>query len=302
MRNFEIVGKIKELQSKLADVKTEENGLHVQMKMKITEAKAVQGERDRLNDEVKELSQKPRNILEERKDIWDSIKGTNEEKKKIFKEMQPQLQKIGELRKVRDEYNRASRGTMEKLHDYLTSTMEPLIKSDINLKNELYMYQFLFELRDRIITKREADRIHREIVRIKEEELSKFNRTLGALEGQIGEMKEKSHTNLKLARELWSERDGVRDIAQKRHNEYLELNRQIKEIKKKIDTVKKERWGIINEIDQWRNEFKKSDKERKDADRGRRLKDAMEKFRNGESLSLDEMGLLLEAGELGDEK
>ena len=298
MQNFEIVAKIKEQQAKLEDVRSEEDLLHVQLRNKISEVKEAQKRRDELNDAVKELSQKPKDILTERRDIWDNIKGTNEEKRKILRQMQPYLQRIGELRRIRDEYNDTSRGTLERLLENFESTTEALLSFDINLKNELYLYSYLFEIQDRVLIKREADMIHKEIVRIKEEDLSKFNREIEKMEGFIGEMKERSHSDLKTAKGLWNERDSMRELAQKEHRRFLEINGQIREIKRSIGDKRHERNGIWKEINTWRDEFKKSGSERQYSDKNRRLLDARAKFKRGESLSLDEMGLLLDAGDL----
>ncbi|MCK5772759.1 MAG: hypothetical protein KAH57_03135 [Thermoplasmata archaeon] len=298
MQNFEIVAKIKEQQAKLEDVRSEEDLLHVQLRNKISEVKEAQKKRDELNDAVKELSQKPKGILTERKDIWDNIKGTNEDKRKLLRQMQPYLQRIGELRRIRDEYNDTSRGTLERLLENIESTREALLSFDINLKNELYLYSYLFELQDRLLIKKEADLIHREIVRIKEEELSRFNKKIEKMEGFIGEMKERSHSDLKAAKGLWSERDSMRELAQKEHRRFLEINGQIREIKRAIGDKRHERNGIWKQINNWRDEFKKSGAERQYSDNNRRLLDARAKFKKGDSLSLDEMGLLLEAGDL----
>jgi len=298
MQNFEIKARIKELQDQLAQVKSEEDILHVQLRNRINEVKEVQSRRDELNRKVKELSRKPKEILEDRKEIWDDIKETNRDKKKIFSMMQPYLQRIGELRKIRDAYNSASRGTLDKLQDQYDSTMTSLMGSDINLKSELYLYGLLFDIRDRMVLKREADSVHTEIVRIKEKDLSCFNRELNGMEDVIGQMKERSHEELETAKSFWSERDSIREKAQKEHERFLEINSMIKDIKRDIGRKKKERRGIINRIDDWRKEFKKSHGQRVESDKARRLEEARKKYKRGESLSLDEMGLLLESGEL----
>ncbi|MGA1821539.1 MAG: hypothetical protein ACMUIG_03320 [Thermoplasmatota archaeon] len=298
MKNFEIVAKIKDLQAELNVIKEEEDILHVQLRTRINEAKSVQERRDELNQKVKELSQKPRELLGERKEIWDDIKETSGMKREIIREIQPYLKRIGELRNIRDDYNRASRGLIEKLVENYESTRTSLLESDINLKNELYLYQFLFELRDRIYAKNNADRIHSEIVRIKEVDLSKYNQHLSALDEKIGEMKEKSHTELQEAKGLWSERDMVRDEAQKYHQDLMEINKVIRDIKRDINRKRKEKREIIRRIEDWRREFKKDKSERDRSDKQRKLKEALSKYKRGESLSLDEMGLLLEAGEI----
>lgn len=298
MKNFEIVTKIKELQAELKVMNEEEDILHVQLRTRINEAKSAQEKRDELNLKVKELSQKPRELLGERKDLWDGIKETSGMKREVIREIQPYLRRIGELRSIRDDYNRASRGLIERLNENYESTRTSLLETDINLKNELYLYQFLFELRDRIFTKNNADRIHKEIVRIKEVDLSKYNQHLTELDDRIGEMKDKSHSELEEAKGLWSERDQVRDEAQKYHQNLMDINKIIRDIKRDINRKRKEKREIIRRIEDWRREFKKDRNGRDRSDKQRKLKEALSKYKRGESLSLDEMGLLLEAGEL----
>jgi uncharacterized coiled-coil DUF342 family protein len=298
VKNFEIIQKLKELRDQMSVLKEEEDLLHVQLKNRINEARDLQAKRDDLNAKVKELSSKPREILSERKDIWDDIKVTGAEKGKLIRQIQPYLQRIGEVRKVRDAYNTASRGTMERLIENYKATSDQLLGSDINLKNELYLFELLFSMRDRIYVKRKADKLHREIVRIKEVDLAIYNKAMEDLDIKIDVMKERSHTDLEAAKGLWTERDMIRAEAQGHHKAYLEKNREIKDIKKAIDRKKREKHDLFTIIDSWSSELKKSPEERRQLDNQRRLKDALAKYKQGESLSLEEMGMLLEAGEL----
>jgi len=298
MKNFEIINKLKELQAEMALHKEEEDLLHVQLKNRIAEARDLRERRDSLNEKVKELSGKPKEILQDRKEIWDTIKVTGEEKRKALKEIQPYLRRIGEIRKVRDTYNYASRGSMDRLSESYETTLEQLMKGDMNLKNELFLFEMLFRLRDRIYVKRKADMLHREIVRIKEEDLAKYNKIMEELDIRIDGMKERSHSDLETARDIWSERDQVRSQAQKLHKDYLEKNREIRDIKKSTDAKKRTKHDLYRTMDEWRSELKKTPEERRQLDKGRRLQEALAKYRKGESLSLEEMGMLLEAGEL----
>lgn len=298
MRNHEIAKKIKELRAEIGEIKEEEDLLHVQLRNKISDAKKTQAKRDELNTVVQRLSKKPKELMGERKEIWDDIKQKNSKKRGVVKEIKPYLKRIGDLRKERNAYNAASRGTMDRLVENYNGIMKTLMESDMNLKNELSTLDFLFELRDRLYAKSQADRIHKEIVRIKEEELSRYNEKMDNIEETIGEMKERSHEELQTAKEMWSERDQVRDEAQEYHHKLMDINREIRDIKKEIGRQKKKKRQLIRRIEDWKKEFKKSKTEREEADKKRKLKDAREKYKRGESLSLDEMGLLLEAGEL----
>jgi len=298
VKNYEIIGRLTELRERMGVLKEEEDLLHVQLRNRITEAKELQAKRDELNDRVKELSSKPKDILNERKEIWEDIKETGAEKGKLIRQIQPYLQRIGEIRKVRDTYNSASRGTMERLAENYNATIDQLLNADINLKSELFLYESLANLRDRIYVKRKADRLHKEIVRIKEEDLARYNKAMEDLDIRIDVMKERSHTDLEAAKGIWSERDQIRAEAQKMHKAYLDKNREIKDIKKAIDQKKRQKYELFKEIDGYSLELKKSPEERRQFDNQRRLQDAKAKYKRGESLSLEEMGLLLDAGEL----
>ena len=300
MKNHEIAQKIRDLRAEIGEIKEEEDLLHVRLRNKINEAKKTQAKRDELNKVVQKLSRKPKELMGERKEIWDDIKDKNSKKRNVIKEIKPYLRRIGELRKERDVYNSASRGTMDRLVENYNGIKKTLMESDMNLKNELSSFEFLFELRDRLYAKKQADRLHMEIVRIKEEELSRYNERIDNIEETIGEMKEKSHEELQAAKEMWSERDEVRDEAQKFHAQLMELNNEIRDIKKDIGKQKRKKKELIRRIEDWKREFKKSKEERAESDKNRRLTEAREKYKRGESLSLDEMGLLLEAGELKD--
>ncbi|MGA1848437.1 MAG: hypothetical protein ACMUHB_03765 [Thermoplasmatota archaeon] len=298
MQNFEIAQKIKDIRERISEIKEEVDIINVRIQNKSTEVDSIRERRDRLNDQVKQLSRKPKEIMEERKEVWEGISETNEEKRKVFKEMQPFLQRIGELRKERDIYNDASRGTLDRLKENYQSTMENLISSDINLKNELYLYQYLFELRDRLLVKSRADQVHQQIVRIKEVDLSKYNTELRSMEKQIGELKSQSHEGLEEAKELWSRRDEIRERAQKEHKAYIEAVKQLRNLNRQGWERRKKVQELYRQIDDWKKEFKKSHEERKRSDMGRKTKDAVAKYKRGEKLSLEELSLVMESGEM----
>lgn len=298
MQNFEIVQKLRELNDQINELKEESDIIQVKVQNKITEVDSLRDKRDQLNKRVQELSKKPKEIMSERKDMWENIEETNEEKKRIYKHMQPYLQRIGELRKVRDRFNDGSRGTLDRLVDNYNGTKENLLTSDVNLKNELFLYQYLFEIRDRILIKSKADQIHQEIVKIKEVDLAGFNKELSQMENQIGDLKEQSHEGLEEAKELWSKRDEMRDMAQKEHVAYVEAVKQLKNLKKQSWEKRKEIRDLYRKKDEWKKEFKKSPQERRQADKGRKTKDAVAKYKRGEKLSLEELSLVMESGEM----
>ncbi len=298
MQNFEVAQKIKDVREKISELMEEVDIINVKIENRSTEVDAIKERRDNLNDKVKELSQKPKEIMSERKGMWENIDQTSGEKKKIFKEMQPFLQKIGELRKVRDVYNDISRGTMDRLKDNYTSTRKNLLSSDINLKNELYLYQYLFELKARLLVKRKADNIHHDIIMIKEVDLFKYNEELRSIEQQIGGLKSQSHDGLVTAKELWQQRDEIRDKAQNEHKSFIEGIKQLKILKKQGWEKRKKIQQHYREIDEWRKEFKRSPEERKRSDTGRKTKDAVAKYKRGEKLSLEELSLVMESGEM----
>ncbi len=301
MQNFEIAGKIREVREKINELRDEEEIIHVKIKNKLSEVDSFKDKRDELNDKVKDLSQKPKQILEKRKAVWENIEEMNTEKRTIYKEMQPYLQRIGELRKVRDSHNHASRGTFDRLKMNFEQTKDNLLNDDISLKNELYLYDFLFELRDRLIVKSMADVIHREIVRVKEIDLKKYNKEMGEMEHEIGDLKSESHEGLISAKEFWAKRDDVRDEAQAQHKAFINALNEVKALKKHGWKIKKEVTSYYRKIDELKKEFDKSPQERRRSDNDRRLVDVLAKYKSGESLSLEELSLLVESGKMNND-
>ncbi len=298
MQNFEIAQKIRDIREKISELRDEGDILEVKIQNKISEVESIRQRRDELNNKVKDLSRKPKEILAKRKEVWENIEEMNEEKRNLYKEMQPYLQRIGELRKVRDAYNQASRGTLERLLNSYEGTINNLLKDDISLKNELYLYNFLFEIKDRLLVKARADVIHREIVRIKEVDLKRFNEVMGEMEDNIGEMKSESHEGLQTAKELWTMRDNIREEAQNEHKAFLEGMNVIKNMKREVWKLRKEVTTLYREIDDWKKEFKKGPQDRLRSDMDRKLQDALAKYKRGESLSLEELSLLVESGNI----
>lgn len=300
MRNHDIAQKIRDIREKISELREEDEILSVKIKNKMAEVDSLKEKRDELNNQVKELSSKPKEIMTQRKEVWGNIEDMNEEKKSLYKKMQPYLQRIGELRKVRDELNHASRGRLDRLVKNMEQTSNSLLTDDLSLKNELYQYDFLFEIRDRILIKARADAIHQEIVRIKEVDLKEYNQVIDKMENRIGGLKSQSHEGLMTAKEIWTKRDEIRDEAQKYHKEFIQALNSAKEIKKQGWKLKKEINSLYREIDNWKKEFDKSPAERKKADNSRRLEEVLAKYKKGESLSLEELSLLVESGKMKD--
>ncbi|HHD16872.1 MAG TPA: hypothetical protein ENK47_09200 [Euryarchaeota archaeon] len=298
MQNFEIASKIRELRDRISELREEEEILALKIENKFNEMEAVKKRRDELNDKVRELSRKPKDILQKRKEMWENIENMTTEKKNLFREMQPYLRRIGELRKLRDSYNEASRGTLERLKENLKETEKNLLKDDLSLKNELYLYNYLFELRDRLLVKARADAVHREIVRIKEEELSRFNKILSEFDTGIDDLKSNSHEGLMTAKEMWARRDEIREKAQKEHQAFIDGMKIVSDLKKKRWKIKREMTALYRQIDEWKKEFKKSPKERMSSDRDRKLKEALIKYKKGDKLSLEELSILVESGKM----
>jgi uncharacterized coiled-coil DUF342 family protein len=298
MQNFEIASKIREIRDQISEIHEEIEILDLRVQNKNTEVDSLKEKRDSLNAKVKELSEKPREIMEDRKDMWENISETTEEKKKIFKEMKPHIKRMGEIRKVRDELNEASRGTLDRLKENYLNTKKNLLTSDINLKNELFLYQYIFEIRDRLLIKMEADKQHQRIIRIREVDLAKYNQEINRMEGQIGDLKSQSHEGLETAKELWARRDELREKAQKEHKAFIEGLKQLKGLQRQIWERRKKIHQLYRQIDDWKKEFKKSHEERKRSDKGRKLKDAVAKYKKGEKLSLEELSLVMESGEM----
>jgi uncharacterized coiled-coil DUF342 family protein len=148
------------------------------------------------------------------------------------------------------------------------------------------------------MVKARADVIHQEIVRIKEVDLKRFNEVMGEMEDNIGEMKSESHEGLQTAKELWTMRDNIREEAQKEHKAFIEGMNVIKNMKRDVWKLRKEITTLYREIDDWKKEFKKGPQERLRSDMDRKLQDALAKYKRGESLSLEELSLLVESGKI----
>ena len=148
------------------------------------------------------------------------------------------------------------------------------------------------------MVKREADIHHQRIVRIKEVDLAKYNDELQKMEGEIGSLKSQSHEGLETAKELWARRDDLRERAQKEHMAFIDGIKQLKGLQKQVWDRRRKMQQLYRRIDDWKKEFKKLPEERNKADLGRKQKDAVAKYKRGEKLSLEELSLVMESGEM----
>ena len=287
-----------ELKGRISELRDELERSRLKFKELVRQAEEARQTRDRLNGEVKELSAQIRKIFEERAGRLKRIEELKGEKNRIYEEMSPYSSTVRELKEIRNRYNEAARGREESLLRRLQDIVGTLRERDLSPKQELILFEQAVILRYRILARRVADAVHRKILEMGEEALLPHIEKLKELDRKMDEEYRAARELLEKARELIAKRDSLRAEAQENHQRFISLDREIKELKVKMDAARLALKKLREEERELLKKLRGGRRARLMVERELKLKEARKKYQRGETLSLEELRLLMEAGDV----
>ena len=282
--------RIEEFRTKLRSIRDERRSL-------IEELKELRAKRRELIEKIRERRAKIRELIEERNKLREEIEKLFEERKKVIEEYRKARQEAMEIRN-KYESLMAEVGVPERVLRRRIAALERRIETQpLSRDAERDLVVRISHLEAMLQTLMEAKKLKRKFIEImaEAERWRFFIRDTGerikALKSQVSEMN-------KQISDLIKELDEIRP-------EVDELSKEIEEKSNKVDEMKAQMDAIFQDLTAARETLKKAYEETYAATKqveeqlkSKLAQEALEKYKSGGKLTLEELKALIEAGYL----
>ncbi|NOQ48256.1 MAG: phosphoserine phosphatase [Methanococcoides sp.] len=297
MSEKDLKNTINDYRTKITQNERTLKGVFRDLKLHRTNIDELKEKRDKLNAQVKELATKAR---EEKKlrDIANEkiseIKGTRDE---IRSEKDKVTGSITELKTKRDEYNKQSRGSVESLSKAYAGELDKFLNADIPLKHEIDIFEKLSDLGERIGAASQADELHSKIVETyrSSESIYKADGTVGKDVKGLAEESQKHHLSMLAS---YKKIDELRKEADLYHAQIKETYDVVSPIREKIDPLKTKISELRDELSTYLDKLNEIQLEHDEKKLDEKHIVAKEKFEKTGRMSLEDLRLLMEKGDL----
>ncbi len=272
-------------------------GVFEELKLHKTNIDELKEKRNELNAKVRELAKKAREEKTQRDDINKKIADLKSRRNEVAGERNKVVKDINDLKKKRDQYNEQSKGSLETLSKAYAEDLDKFLNADIPLKHELDLFEKLNELEKRLEAAKAANHFHKQVINIYENtrDIGDEERDVSKEIKQLAEKSQQHHLNMI---KLYNQVDEIRKEADKFHSQIKETYQVIAPTREKIDPLKTKISNLrdelsiyldrLNDIQTHKDEQKKSDQHVA----------AKEKFEKTGKLSLDELRVLMDKGDI----
>lgn len=250
--------------------------------------------RDEKNREVQQLRQKARELKERRDDVNKQIRDLKKNREEINAKLDLLYQEVVEYRTKRDEYNQLRRLKMpkEKIEERIEKLeWELQTNPNITSEREKQIVDQIQVLATELEIIQQSNRFHQKLqeTRKKIESLKKARRAISLDIQKLANQSQQFHEEMI---KTFQRADEVKKEADEYHKKVLELREKIRDIRRQLREVEKR----IVEYDEKHKELiayrlVARMRAKRDATFEKAVK-ALEKFKRGEKLTLDEILLL----------
>jgi uncharacterized coiled-coil DUF342 family protein len=293
----ELKGKVNELRSKIEKSERQLASIFKELKINRTDIDELKGKRDTLNHQVKEKVAKAQALRDRRDEINNQIGEYKEKRSGINSKTQELFSGIAGLKEQRDECNRLSHGSVESLSKAYEAELDALFNKELPLAVEIKIMQKLDDLSKRLEAAKKANELHSQIQESYKEskgihkEGDEFHEKIQALSDESQKCHLEMLENFKTA-------DEIRKEANMYHAQLTDKIANINSIKEKIDPLKN---GIANsrkELSLYLDKLKDLQLAKDENKVSQKHNDAREKLQKNARLSLEDLKLLIEKGDV----
>jgi len=285
---------IKRIKREIEALEKERNEIRAKLEELDKELQIWIQKRDEKNNEVKELRQKGREYKAKRDEINAQIQELKKNREEINAKLDLLYQEILEYRTKRDEYNQLRRLKMppEKIQERIEKLeWELQTNPNITPEREKQIVDQIQVLATELEILQQAQRFHTKLqeTRKKVDQLKKARRAISMEIQKLANQSQQFHEGMIKA---FNQADEVKKEADEYHAKVVELREKIKEVRKELREIEKK----IREYDERHKELiayrlVARMRSKKDASFEKAV-EALEKFKKGEKLTLDELLLL----------
>ncbi len=285
---------IKRIKREIEALEKERNEIRAKLDELEKELQIWMQKRDEKNNEVKQLRQKGREYKARRDEINKQIQELKKNREEINAKLDLLYQEILEYKTKRDEYNQLRRMKMapEKIQEKIEKLeWELQTNPNITPDREKQIVDQIQVLATELEIIQQADRFHKKLVeaRKKVDQLKKARRNISLEVQKLANQSQQFHEQMIKA---FNQADEVKKEADEYHAKVIELREKIREVRRELREIEKK----IREYDEKHKEliaYRLVARMRAKKDTSfEKAVEALEKFKRGEKLSLDELLLL----------
>ena len=293
----ELKGKVNELRSRIEKSERQLASIFKDLKINRTDIDELKEKRDSLNQQVKEKVAKAQELRSRRDDINKEISAYKGKRSDINSKTQELFSGIAGLKEKRDECNKFSHGSVDSLTKAYEAELEAFLNKELPLAVEIKIFQKLSDLSKRLEAAQKANELHSEIQdRYREskgihKEGDEFHETIQKLSDESQACHLEMLENFKSA-------DEIRKEANMYHAQLTDKIANVNSIKEKIDPLKTSIANSRKELSLYLERLKDVQLTKDEHKVSQKHNDAREKLQKNARLSLEDLKLLIEKGDV----
>jgi uncharacterized coiled-coil DUF342 family protein len=293
----ELKSKVNELRSRIEKSERQLVSIFKELKINRTNIDELREKRDSLNQQVKEKVAKAQELRSKRDEINKEIAEYKEKRSDVNSKTQELFSGIAGLKEQRDECNKLSHGSVESLSKAYEEELEAFLTKELPLAVEIKIFQKLSDLSKRLEAAQMANDLHSQIQE-RYKESKGIHKEGDEFHESIHKLSDESQTCHLEMLENFKSADEIRKEANMYHAQLTDKITNVNSIKEKIDPLKN---GIANsrkELSLYLEKLKDLQITKDEHKVSQKHNDAREKLQKNARLSLEDLKLLIEKGDV----
>ncbi|AKB17301.1 coiled-coil protein [Methanosarcina sp. WWM596] len=262
-----------------------------------TDIDELKEKRDSLNKQVKERVAKAQSLRDRRDEINKQIGEYKEKRSDVNSKTQKLFSGIADLKEQRDECNKLSHGSVESLSRAYEAELDALLNKELPLAVEIKIIQKLNDLINRLEAAKKANELH-SLIQDSYKESKGIHKEGDEFHKKIQELSDKSQACHLEMLENFKAADEIRKEANMYHAQLTDKIANINSIKEKIDPLKSNIAGNRKELSSYLDRLKDIQLTKNEHKVSQKHSDAREKLQKNARLSLEDLKLLIEKGDV----
>jgi uncharacterized coiled-coil DUF342 family protein len=293
----ELKGKVNELRSRIEKSERQLASIFKELKFNRTDIDELKEKRDSLNQQVKEKVAKAQELRSKRDDINKEISSFKGKRSDINSKTQELFSGIAGLKEQRDECNKYSHGSVDSLSKAYEDELEAFLNKELPLAVEIKIFQKLTDLNKRLEAAQKANELHSQIQeRYRESKgIHKEGDEFHEIIQKLSDESQACHLEML---ENFKSADEIRKEANMYHAQLTDKIANVNVIKEKIDPLKTSIANSRKELNIYLDKLKDVQLTKDEHKVSQKHNDAREKLQKNARLSLEDLKLLIEKGDV----
>ncbi|WP_340820724.1 phosphoserine phosphatase [Methanolobus sp. WCC4] len=297
MTEKDLKNKVNDLRTEIGHHERELKGLFRELKLHRSNSDELKEKRNSFNAQVKEIVARARDAKSKRDSINSKIASLKSTRNAVNEKTRKFSDDISDLKSKRDDLNKMSKGSVETLSKAYAADLDMFLNADIPLKHEIDLFGRLLELKTRLGAAFDANSIHKQLMETYEASKEVFDsrEDVGDDIRKLAEESQKHHLEMI---DLYNQADELRKAADAAHAQISEKYAVTAPIREKIDPLKKKIALLRDELGVYLEKLNDIQVKKDDKKQEEHLVVAKEKLEKSGRLSLEDLKVLMEKGDL----